>query len=172
MLSTSDGYTYITFQYQNRISGSTSGVELATEAQIAPWWRLNTNYSFVSSNFSANGPTSNISSSGSVQTYEGSSPKHMVTVQSMFDLPAHIQFDPMYRFISALPAQNVPAYQTLDVHFQKTLGRNFGLELVGQNLFQNVHYEWGTGDPTQPLVGMYRAAYVRLSFHPAERARK
>ena len=172
MISTSGGYTYITIQYQNRISGSTSGVELATETQIAAWWRLNTNYSFVSSNFSANGPTSNISSSGSVQTYEGSSPKHMVTVQSMFDLPAHIQFDPMYRFISALPAQNVPAYQTLDVHFQKTLGRNFGLELVGQNLFQNVHYEWGTGDPTQPLVGMYRAAYVRLSFHPAERARK
>jgi hypothetical protein len=36
---------------------------------------------------------------------------------------------------------------------------------VGQNLFQPHHYEWGTGDPNQPDVGIYRAAYVRLSFN-------
>lgn len=165
MISTSGGYTYYTYQYQNLISGSTSGAELATEAEITRWWRLDTNYSFLSSDFTANGPTSNISSSGSVQTYDGSSPRHMVTVQSMFNLPGRIELDPFYRVISALPAQKVPAYQTMDVHFQKALGRDFALELVGQDLFQKEHYEWGTGDPTQPLVGIYRAGYVRLVFH-------
>jgi iron complex outermembrane receptor protein len=164
-VSSSGGLTSITVQYQNQISGSTSGGELATDAQIANWWHLNANYSFLSSDFAANGPTADISSTGSVRTYDGSSPKHMLMVQSMFDLPGHIQFDPMYRFISALPAQKVPAYQTMDVHLEKQLGRNVAFELVGQNLFQNRHYEWGTGDPTQPLVGIYRAGYVRLIFH-------
>jgi hypothetical protein len=130
------------------------------------------NYSFLNSDFTASGPTSNISDSGSVLTYDGSSPKHMLTLQSIFDLPGGFQFDPTYRFISALPAQKVPAYQTADVHIQRALGRNFDFEIVGQNLFQNVHYEWGTGDPNQPLVGMYRAGYVRLTFHSGRSAQR
>lgn len=165
MITTSGGYIYYTYQYQNLISGSDSGIELATEAQIASWWRLNTNYSFLNADFTAKGPTSNISTSGSVQTDDGSSPKHMVTVQSMFNLPAGIHFDQMYRFVSALPAQKVPAYQTMDLHLSKSLTRDIVLEVVGQNLFQNRHYEWGTGDPMQPLVGIDRAGYVRLVFH-------
>jgi iron complex outermembrane recepter protein len=165
MITTSGGFTYISYQYQNLISGSTSGGELATESQIAHWWRLNVNYSFLSSDFTASGPTANISDSGSVQTYDASSPKHMVAVQSLFELPGRIQFDPLYRFITALPAQKVPAYQTMDLHFEKAFGRNWSLELVGQNLFQDVHSEWGTGDPNQPLVGIYRAGYARLVFH-------
>ena len=165
MITTADGFIYYTYQYQNLISGSTSGIELATQSQIASWWRLNTNYSFVSSDFTASGPTSNISTSGSVQTDDGSSPRHMVTVQSMFNLPAGIHFDQMYRFVTALPAQKVPAYQSMDLHLSKSMGRDVTLELVGQNLFQNIHYEWGTGDPTQPLVGIYRAGYVRVVFH-------
>jgi hypothetical protein len=88
----------------------------------------------------------------------------MVSVESKLDLPFAIQFDQTYRYVSALPAQNVNGYQTMDLHLQKVLGRHFALELVGQNLFQPEHYEWGTGDPTQPPVGIYRAAYARLVF--------
>ena len=171
-VSTSGGLTYIVMNYANQIAGSTSGLELATESQMAPWWRLNANYSYQNSDFGALGATANISSTGSVQTYDGSSPKHQVTAQSMFDLPGRIEFDQVYRFITGLPAQKVPAYQTVDLHLQKALGRNFAVELVGQNLFQNVHYEWGTGDPTQPLVGIYRAGYVRLVFHSSGSGRK
>jgi hypothetical protein len=46
------------------------------------------------------------------------------------------------------------------------MGRDLFLEIVGQNLFQDHHYEWGTGDPTQPLVGIYRAGYIQLSLRP------
>ena len=86
----------------------------------------------------------------------------------MFNLPAHIQFDPMYRYVSALPAQMVPAYQTMDAHFQMALGRDFAVELVGQNLFQNFHSEWGTGTPGQTPEGIYRAGYIRLVFNPGQ----
>lgn len=163
-ITSAGAYTYYTFRYTNQIAGSASGFELATEQQIRPWWRLDINYSYLNSDFTANGPTSNISSTGSVQTYEGSSPRHMVVVQSIFDLPARIQFDQMYRFVSDLPAQTVPAYQTMDVHLQKPLGHGFALEAVGQNLFQRFHTEWGTGNPGQTPEGIDRAAYVRLVF--------
>jgi iron complex outermembrane receptor protein len=164
--STSGGVTFVNIEYTNQIAGSDSGIELATEAQIEPWWHLDANYSFLNSDFTASGATSDISSTGSVHTYEGSSPKHMVTLQSMFNLPAHFHFDQMYRYVSALPAQMVPAYQTMDAHFQKDLGHDFAVELVGQNLFQNFHSEWGTGNPDQVPEGIYRAGYVRLVFQP------
>jgi hypothetical protein len=86
----------------------------------------------------------------------------------MIDLPCKFQFDQTYRFISALPAQKVPAYQTADLHLSRPLGSNFQIEGVGQNLFQPHHYEWGTGDLSQPLVGIERAGYVRLSFHASK----
>lgn len=164
MLSTVDGNTFITIEYQNLIGGTTTGFEIAPQAALTSWWRLNTSYSYLDSNFHANGPTSDISGTGSVSTYEKSSPKHMVMAQSTVHLPGRLGFDQTYRFVSALPAQKVPAYQTMDLRLARLLGKNFRLAVVGQNLFQPHHYEWGTGDPTQPPVGIERAAYVQLSF--------
>jgi iron complex outermembrane receptor protein len=164
-ISSSGGNTYITIQYENQIAGHTSGFEFAPKVAILPWWNLNSSYSFVNSTFSASGPTSNISSTGSVATYEKSTPRHLVFLQSKIDLPLHFQFDQMYRYVSDLPAQKVKAYQTMDLRAARTLGHHFLLEGVGQNLFQPHHYEWGTGDPTQPVVGIYRAAYIKLSFN-------
>jgi iron complex outermembrane receptor protein len=168
VISKSGSTTYVSIQYTNQISGSASGFEIAPQVAIGSAWRLNLAYSFLSSDFQAAGPTSNISSTGSVSTYDGSSPKHQVVLQSMIDLPWKFQFDQTYRFISALRAQKVAAYQTADLHLSRPLGGNFLIEGVGQNLFQPHHDEWGTGDTSQPLVGIYRAGYVRLSFHASK----
>jgi iron complex outermembrane receptor protein len=165
--TTAGGVTTFGLQYTNQISGSTSGFEIAPQIEIVPGWRLNLGYSFVNSDFAANGPTSNVSNSGSVQTYEHSTPKHIVTAQSLIDLPYRIEFDQIFRFDSDLPAQKVPAYETMDLHLSKDIGRNFVLEAVGRNLFQPRHVEWGTGDPSQPDVGIERAAYLQLNFRPA-----
>jgi iron complex outermembrane recepter protein len=163
-ISTAGGATSINIEYENQISGSTSGFEIAPRVTLTNWWHLSSGYSFVSSNFTANGPTSDISSTGSVNTYEKSSPKHMVFAQSIMNLPYGIEFDPIFRYASTLAAQKVPAYETMDVHIAKALGRNLVLEAVGQNLLQPHHYEWGSGDPTQPDVGIERAGYVQLAF--------
>jgi iron complex outermembrane receptor protein len=162
--SVSAGNTYLTIQYQNQIAGHTTGFEFAPRVSIASWWRVNGGYSFVSSTFSANGPTSNISSTGSVSTYEKSTPRHGVFVESRIDLPFRIQFDQFYRYASQLPAQKVKGYQTMDLHASRPLGRDVLVEVVGQNLFQPHHAEWGTGDPAQAVVGIDRAAYIKVSF--------
>jgi iron complex outermembrane recepter protein len=168
VISKSGTATEITIQYTNQISGSASGFEVAPQVAIGSFWRLNLAYSFLNSDFQAAGATSNVSSTGSVITYDKSSPKHQVELQSMIDLPCEFQFDQTYRFISALPEQKVPAYQTADLRLSRPLGNNFEIEGVGQNLFQPQHYEWGTGDLSQPLVGIERAGYVRLSFHASK----
>jgi iron complex outermembrane receptor protein len=165
VISQSGPTTYLTISYTNQIHGHIYGFEFAPQVSIAPPWRLNLAWSYIDAHFVADGATSDISSTGSVNTYVHSSPKNQLALQSMMDLPWRISFDQTYRYVSALSAQKVPAYQTMDLHLARPLGNNVTLELVGQNLLQPHHKEWGTGDPMQTPEGIYRAGYLRISFH-------
>jgi iron complex outermembrane receptor protein len=156
--------TFLTIQYQNAISGSTDGFEIAPTVSLRSWWKISGSYSFVTSGFAANGPTSDISSTGSVPTYEGSTPRSIIAIQSEFNLPHRFEFDQFYRFASRLPAQKVAAYQTMDLRLGWKFSDHFEASLVGQNLFQPFHFEWGTGDPSQPLIGIRRSAYLKLTW--------
>jgi len=57
--------------------------------------------------------------------------------------PGSFEFDPTYRYVSALPAQGVESYSTMDVHLGWRCARQFELSFVGNNLFQPQHAEFG-----------------------------
>jgi iron complex outermembrane recepter protein len=154
----------LTIFYGNAISGTTNGIEIAPSWKPIPWWTLSFSYSYVGIDFHASQPGSDISSTGSVNTYEGSSPAHQVKIQSNIDLGKKFEFDQSYAYVSKLPAQNVRAYQTMDVRFEWKAREDLSLALAGQNLFQPYHFEWGTGDPTESLIGIRRAAYLKLTW--------
>ncbi len=154
----------LTIFYDNAIAGTTNGIEIAPSWTVTPWWKLSGSYSYVGIDFHANAPGSDISATGSVPTYEGSSPAHQVKVQSNFNIGRRFEFDQAYYYASALPAQNVHAYQTMDGHFQWNIRKELSFSVVGQNLFQPHHYEWGTGDPTEAPIGIRRAEYVKLMW--------
>jgi iron complex outermembrane receptor protein len=78
-------------------------------------------------------------------------------VQSAFDLTKNLQLDLDFRYVSALPALGVPAYSTGDARFGWRFSNQFELSLVGQNLFQPWHFEYGT-------VGIVRNVYARLTW--------
>src|ERR1700722_320345 len=156
-----------TYFYENAIAGSTNGIEIAPSWKPRPWWQLAGSYSFAGVNYHANAPRSNISSTGSVNTYEGSSPVHQVKIQSHIDLGKRFEFDQSYFYVSALPAQKVEAYQTMDGRLEWKFLKEWNLSLVGQNLFQPFHFEWGTGDPSEAAIGIRRAVYVQLAWKSA-----
>ncbi|HET9741421.1 MAG TPA: TonB-dependent receptor [Terriglobales bacterium] len=157
---------FLTIPYTNAISGATDGFEIAPNWYVASWWRLAGSYSFVTPDFHANAPTSDISSTGSVSTYEGSTPRHEAEITSQFNLPKHFEFDQFFRYASALPAQKVDAYETVDLRLGWRPAEHFEISVVGQNLLQPFHLEWGTGDPSQPPIGIRRAGYVKLTWMP------
>ena len=151
----------VSIPYTNQIGGWANGVEIAPSFQATHWWRLTGSYSYLGINTYANGATSDISATGSVSTYDHSTPQHTVEVQSTINLPKGFEFDQFYWYASSLPAQKVPAYQTMNVRFGWKIA-HWDLSIDGQNLFQPYHYEWGTGDPTQQLIGIKRAAYAKV----------
>ena len=143
---------------RNGIFGSTTGAEIAPTWAPTDRWRLKGSYSFLCINMARKSWSIDGSSAKSL---EGSSPRHQVTAQSLLDLPAGLNLDLTYRYVSALPAMAVKAYSTGDVRFGWNFGR-FELSVAGQNLFQPNHPEFA-GDPG-PLVGVRRSVYGKLTW--------
>ncbi|HEX4068223.1 MAG TPA: TonB-dependent receptor [Acidobacteriaceae bacterium] len=151
------GSLLIGFQYRNGIRGTTDGFELGPEWQPASWWRFDVAYSYLHVNLTDD-PGFNYPVT--LTTLHGSSPNSQVVARSLINLPGHFEFDPSFRYVGALPAQGVPAYETADVRFGWHLPKGLDLSIVGQNLLQPHHAEFGISPG--PNVGIRRGVYAKL----------
>src|SRR5260370_36611508 len=98
----------------------------------------------------------------SIRSTEGSSPHHQIVVKSGFNPPAHLEFSQTYRYVSALPAQQVGSYSTADGWLSWRPGEHMELSVAGRNLLQPHHPEFG-GDPGG-LIGIKRSVYATVTW--------
>lgn len=146
-------------QFGNGLLGTTKGVEIAPEWRPVDFWRLRGTYSYLYMNISKAPGSLDI---GTAPGIVGASPQHQATIQSSLDLSKALQLDLIYRYVSQLPGQAVPAYSTGDARFAWRFSRHLELSLVGRNLFQPHHPEY-LGDPGA-LVGIRRSGYAMLTW--------
>lgn len=146
-------------QLRNGIRAVTSGVEITTVWDLRQWWRIRGSYSFAGLDARRKATSNDVSTVGQL---EGDSPAHKAVAQSIFHLPAGFEADLMWRYVSSVPNQRVPAYSTGDVRIGRPVGRNLDISVVGRDLLQPSHVEYG-GDPG-PLVRIKRSAYVKLTW--------
>jgi iron complex outermembrane receptor protein len=151
------GSLLIGFQYRNGIRGTTDGFELAPEWQPLSWWRFKTAWSYLHVNLD---DVPGFDYPLTLTTLHGSSPNSQVVARSLIDLPGHFEFDQIFRYIGALPAQGVEAYETGDVRFGRHLSPGLDVSVVGQNLLQPHHEEFGISPG--PNVGIKRGIYAKL----------
>ena len=152
-------YVLATFPYVNGIAGNADGFELAPDWKPVRWWQLKASYSYINLDLKTKIGNPVLSQ---IPSDEGSSPRNEVSVQSLLNLPGNFEFDQTYRYVSALPGQNVKAYGTADVRLGWRPSPHFELSLVGQNLLQPSHAEFGA-DPGS-LVGIKRSAYAKITW--------
>ena len=157
-------HTVIPFFFRNGLQGRTAGFEIAPDWTPTRIWRLRGSYSYLHIDLEKKATSLDTSSANSTQ---GSSPHHQVAIQSSLDLPKKLEFDQTFRYVSSLPAQLVGAYTTADVRFSWHATRSVDVSVVGENLFQPYHAEFG-GDPG-PLVGIKRSAYIKLTWQSWQR---
>ena len=149
----------VSLPFANGIMGSTNGGEFSPEWKASRWMEVKATYSYVTMNLEDK-PTQTKTSY--VSTYEGSSPHNEVTAQLLFNLPRGFEFDPTYRYVGALPALSVNAYQTADARLGWRFAKRFDLSITGQNLFQPRHAESGS-------VLVQRSAYAQITWRrPAD----
>jgi len=147
----------ISLPFANGIMGSTNGGEFSPEWKASRWMEVKASYSYVTMNLEDK-PTRTKTSY--VSSYEGSSPHNEVTAQLLFNLPRGFEFDPTYRYVGALPALSVHAYQTADARLGWHFTKRFDLSITGQNLLQPRHAESGS-------VLIKRSAYAQITWRRA-----
>jgi iron complex outermembrane recepter protein len=145
---------------RNGVMATTDGIEISPDWRPTQWWRLQGSYSFLHMDVANRPGYSNFTPPSST---EGSSPLHQVVAQSFLDLPCKLEFGQTYRYVSALPAQNVQAYSTADVRIGWQPTKSFEFSVSAQNLFQPEHAEF-SGDPG-PLVGIRRSVYAKITWN-------
>jgi iron complex outermembrane receptor protein len=159
--ASSGGETYTVYPFVNRngLRGTTKGFELAPSWKPTSWWRIQGSYSWLDMDL-RNGPGSQDVTT--VTATEGSSPRHQLGLQSFLDLPGHIEFSQVFRYVSMLTAQQTPGYETADVRFAWHANQHLEFAVTGQNLLQPHHAEY-SGDPG-PLVGIKRNIIAAITW--------
>lgn len=131
----------------NHFRGEVWGTELSTEYQAMEWWRLRGGYNYINKHL---WPHGGVGVSASVR--EGNDPEHQFSLQSILDLPAHFQFDVTGRFVSTLPSPRVASYVTFDIRLAWQY-KTFEIALIGQNLCESKHVEFGTRQIPRSIFG-------------------
>lgn len=151
----------LVYPYINGIKGESYGFEAAPDWQPRPWARLSAGYSLLRLSLH---DQSAVPQAATIAAYEGSSPERQIFIAARLNLPRGVAFDPTLRRVGTLPAQSVPAYTTADLHLGWRPGRAWSFALVGRNLLQPYHFEFG-GDPG-PLVAIRRSYYAEARWTP------
>ena len=154
-------YTQLNVTFANGIRGVTNGLELAPDWRPFDWWELRGTYSHTGMELHSK---PGFNQAAYIATYEGQSPDHIATVQSLFTLPHGVHIDPDYRYMSALPANKIPGYQTADLHLSWKFARHLTLFGDGRNLLQPSHLEF-PGDNGN-AVRIRRSLYGGIRWTP------
>ncbi|MGH9617573.1 MAG: TonB-dependent receptor plug domain-containing protein [Acidobacteriaceae bacterium] len=145
----------LTATYANGAKGVTDGLEVAPDWKPSDWLELRGTYSHL--HMALHSKAGFGHGAYLTPTYIGSSPDRIATGQALFTVPHGIQIDPDFRYMSALPAANAPAYWTADVHLGWKFAKHLELEADGRSLLQPSHLEF-VGDDNN-AVGIRRSLY-------------
>ncbi len=153
-------HLFFLLPYANIIEGDTVGGEIAPDWKITPWWRVRGSYSYL--HLALRDQPGFTDVGNLLSSYQGSSPSSIASFQTFFDLPKHFELDATYSYTSALTESNVAAYSTADLRLGWHFGEGVEFSVVGSNLLQPYHSEFG-GDPG-PLVGIRRSAFAKITW--------
>ena len=147
--------------FGNLMYGTTEGVELSLNLELARRWTLSPGYSFLEMHLHTE-PTSGDTSSAA--NYQGSSPQHEAKLRSHMELSHTIAWDASAFFVSALPFQQVDSYTRVDSQLTWKFAEQAELSIVGQNLLQSRHLESNDIFTLVNPALIRRSAYAKITW--------
>jgi iron complex outermembrane receptor protein len=142
------------FTFTNQMEGHTYGVETWGSYRVLDWWRLSAGYNYLKENlgFKAGSRDTNIAALGN-------DPAHQFSARSAMNLANNLEWDAGLRVIGALGSPDVPKYVTLDTRLGWAFMKGVELSLIGYNLLDHDHPEFGAAATRSELA---RAFYARI----------
>lgn len=124
----------------NKMKGTTYGLEFVVDWHPNPDWRLQAWYSLLEMNLEQDADSVSLIEAKAI---EGQSPEQQAGLRTGFDLPHNLELDLFARYVGQLPDYDVDAYLELDARLGWHATSNLNLELVGRNLLGSSHLEFG-----------------------------
>lgn len=149
--------TVLPLSIANRMGGKGKGGEVTYDWTPRSWWRFGGAYSYLELDLKPDAASLDTSTQRST---EGASPRHQVTFHSYLNLPRNFALDFAFRYIDRLPSQQVGAYASLDARLGWQKSERLELGLVGRNLLQDHHAEFGGG--SAGIAEVTRSVYGRV----------
>jgi iron complex outermembrane receptor protein len=143
---------------RNELDAETYGVELSTTWQVLDSWRLRGGYTYFEKHIIF-GDSRDVNRG----TGEGNDPHHQFLVQSIVNLPWNLDFDAVLRYVDNLNQRGptVPSYVSLDLRLAWHPSRAWEIALVGQNLLDDQHPEFGRPGVRQEIP---RSIYGKVTW--------
>jgi iron complex outermembrane receptor protein len=146
------------FVFKNKLEGTSYGGALTAKWRITDWWEVDGNVSVLQEDIHRGAGSASINS-GAI---EGNDPNCSFVARSSLDLPHHVQFDSILRYVGDLPNPPTPSYLTLDLRLAWSPHPNFEVAVVGRNLLDETHPEFGSSTLTRE-VG--RSVFGTFKWH-------
>jgi iron complex outermembrane receptor protein len=155
--------TIVPLGAENLTGGIANGIEtFATYAPIPPL-RVSASYSYLDLRLDPAGADLNRG-----RFLEGSTPRHQFGLRSSTDLPGRFRLDALFRRVAAIrqiplivSGEGLPGYSSLDLRVAWDGWRQMEVALVGQNLLQSRHLEFG---PPESRGEVQRGVYAKVAW--------
>lgn len=141
------------------VDADTHGVEAVLDWQVAPNWRLQATYAYLSID-------------GDVPVFPdvragapgGADPSHTANLRSLFEVTKKLKLDAAVRFVDDLEGFSIDSYVALDARVAWRLNDQIELAVTGRNLTDGEHFEFGT-DPSFSTVptNVERSVFATVS---------
>jgi iron complex outermembrane recepter protein len=141
----------------NATQGETYGFELVMN------WRAQDNLNFSASYSLVEIQLHSPSGTLGGDVAEDQSPEQQFNLRAQWDVSDEFAFDTTLYYVDALPAYDIDAYLRLDARFGWHVADGFELELVGQNLLDDSHREFGSVGSVSSTE-IQRSIFARLSW--------
>ena len=126
-------------QVQNMIEGTTHGVEGWLTWQPTAVWRVSTGMTQLRQNLRVKAGSTDPTGPSAL----GNDPRHQWLVRLSVNPAAGHELDIAMRRVAALPDPAVPAYSALDLRYARQLTEGLTLAVIGRNLLDRRHAEFG-----------------------------
>jgi len=140
-----DGRIVVPIVNQNLTTGRTRGAELQVDWSPVSYWRLSANYSHLDMSLTPGGIDANRG-----EWREGSTPRSMAGLRSWLSLGERLELDAQLRYQSRIrrmpevvTGAGIDSYTELDVRVGWRASDRVDLAMIGQNLLDDGHTEFG-----------------------------
>jgi iron complex outermembrane receptor protein len=158
-----DGRTVFPIFNENLTSGRSIGAELLAEWAPLEFWRLSATYSHVDLELESTGQDLNRG-----VWLDGSTPRSLFGLRSLLTLSEQFELDVQFRHNSRIrrmpnevSGEGIDAYSELDLRIGWRMSPRWHLSLVGQNLLNDEHVEFGSAESRGALQ---RGAYIKAEW--------